>query len=648
MTVSPVQLGSRPGALRKSPVRPVKIAMVCMPFAAIERPSIQIGLLSAIANDAGHDATPLHLNVEFARELEIHSGEIAVEQYRQLSGRRYATADWFFSHETFGEHAPDPDLLLGRIDDADLPEGTTATALAAFLMKIRDHVVPQYLDRMMAEVDWRQFDVVGFTSTFQQNCPAFAMARRIKQAHPDITMLFGGSNFDAEMGREWVRGVEVIDYVIQGEADTSFVSFLDAIANKQDPIGIPGVIAKRDDAVVGAEAEVASDLRNAPIPEYDDFFERMKRYDLIPHLDLAIPFESARGCWWGAKRHCTFCGLNGQTMDFRSKPAQQVVDEVTALALKHRVLSFEAVDNIMEMEYFDHLLPELANRNRPFSLFYEVKADLSREQIKLMVASGIDSIQPGIESIHSRVLGLMRKGTRSIWNVNVLRWCRYYGVSVAWNVLWGFPGEQLDHVIEQAETLPLMHHVEPHGGGSRIWLERFSPLFVDREAFPARSVTPHSDYAQTYPTTLDYDKIAYFFDYELEGTLPDEAYAPLTAAIDEWLRLVDEGVELYLLVRDEGDRLVIRDHRTDADEIVHEVCGLPADIHRAIMDSWSTPAQLADTLAVEQPLIERALDELVQLGLVFRDGKLHLALALPEEPPELRGRVCEKPNFWAR
>ena len=35
----------------------------------------------------------------------------------------------------------------------------------------------------------------------------------------------------------------------------------------------------------------------------------------------------------------------------------------------------------------------------------------------------------------------MDKGVRAAQNVNLLRWARYYGIDVGWNILWGFPGE---------------------------------------------------------------------------------------------------------------------------------------------------------------------------------------------------------------
>jgi radical SAM superfamily enzyme YgiQ (UPF0313 family) len=46
---------------------------------------------------------------------------------------------------------------------------------------------------------------------------------------------------------------------------------------------------------------------------------------------VELLFEASRGCWWGAKHHCTFCGLNGLSMTFRSKSADRAYSEI-----KHR------------------------------------------------------------------------------------------------------------------------------------------------------------------------------------------------------------------------------------------------------------------------------------------------------------------------
>ena len=82
--------------------------------------------------------------------------------------------------------------------------------------------VPQYLDELVDGFPWDDVQVVGFTSTFQQNTASFALARRLKQKFPHLVTLFGGANFEGEMGAELVRAIEVIDFAVAGEADTAF------------------------------------------------------------------------------------------------------------------------------------------------------------------------------------------------------------------------------------------------------------------------------------------------------------------------------------------------------------------------------------------------------------------------------------------
>ena len=33
-------------------------------------------------------------------------------------------------------------------------------------------------------------------------------------------------------------------------------------------------------------------------------------------MSPTLLIETSRGCWWGERNHCTFCGLNGSSMSF--------------------------------------------------------------------------------------------------------------------------------------------------------------------------------------------------------------------------------------------------------------------------------------------------------------------------------------------
>src|SRR5262249_20771184 len=162
--------------------------------------------------------------------------------------------------------------------------------------------------------------------------------------------------------------------------------------------------------------------------------------------------------WWGQRMHCTFCGLNGERMRFRSKSPTRVLSELASLRAEHPGLPIGVVDNILDMSYFHTVLPALAADGGALRLFYEVKANLRKEHVRLLRDAGVRDIQPGIESLSDGVLRLMRKGVSALQNIQLLKWCVELGVHPVWNVLWGFPGEDPAEYIRMARLVPLLTH----------------------------------------------------------------------------------------------------------------------------------------------------------------------------------------------
>ena len=219
--------------------------------------------------------------------------------------------------------------------------------------------------------------------------------------------------------------------------------------------------------------------------------------DLDERERTTIQFETSRGCWWGERHHCTFCGLNGATMTYRSKSSQRALDELVALTDRYPGHPVSVVDNILDHRYFKDFMPALAARRLGLELFYEVKANLKKAQVSLLRDAGVRVIQPGIESFSTRVLNLMRKGERGLHNIQLLKWCKELGVTPVWNLLWGFPGEPPEEYRAMADLLPLLTHLAPPISAMPIRLDRFSPNFDQAEALgltavePVPAVSPH-------------------------------------------------------------------------------------------------------------------------------------------------------------
>jgi len=465
---------------------------------------------------------------------------------------------------------------------------------------------------------------------------SFALARRLKERYPQLITVFGGSNVEGSMGREWVRTMPMIDYAVNGEADLSFSRFLIALAEGGDPLDVPGIVGRRESKLVWTENDEPFDrLDESPVPDYDEYFERMAALDLIEtgsRRELYLPFESARGCWWGAKRHCTFCGLNGGTMRFRAKSARRVEHEMAELVHRYRSYDLEAVDNIMEPSYIDDLFSRLAKQDWSYRIFYEVKADLTPEQLRTLRLGGIRRLQPGIESLSSHVLGLMAKGTRASTNVNLLRWCTHLGIDVGWNMIWGFPGETETDVREQIALVPQLVHLHPPGGSGRIWMERYSPIFTDRDSFPTTELRPEASLSFIYPERVALDEAAYFFDYQLERTLGDDAYLELGKRVSEWTACWSkERVKPTLALGRAPGLIQIEDQRDPTSLGTYTFEEPLASLYLATIDKPVKAEGARDILGLPYPLEEvtEALDEFCARGLMMRDGNLFLALAIP-------------------
>lgn len=393
-----------------------------MPFVSIYQPSLQIGLLKALAADAGFRAESFYFNLEFSQIM----GSRVYEQMAHHRGRMFG--DSLFSVAAFGDEAPDhlAEMLDRFADDTDaLLDDLKLTREQ--LIRIRNESVPRFIDSLLEAVDWGKFRIVGFTSTFQQNAASFALARRIKHHFPSTLVVFGRANFEGEMGKELMAKTDFIDYYFDGEADDSFPEFLRRLSSGRDSADVAGVVAKSRIASESPEGGVPGrppldHMDRLPVPDFEEYFDRSLSLGVISEESrrlVALPFESSRGCWWGQKHHCTFCGLNGSTMGFRSKSSARVRQELAVLARSYGSVRFEAVDNILDMKYFTDLLPELQQEGFNYQFFYEVKSNLTREKIKALSEGGVvhvqpGIVQPGIESLDTRVLKLMRKGITGI------------------------------------------------------------------------------------------------------------------------------------------------------------------------------------------------------------------------------------------
>lgn len=134
-----------------------------------------------------------------------------------------------------------------------------------------------------------------------------------------------------------------------------------------------------------------------------------------------MPLETSRGCWWGQKFQCKFCAFQEHAIGFRSKSLDRVLEEMEYLARNHGDMRIMFSDDIIDAGCFHTLFPELARIGAPYSIFTELKGNLTFDNLLTLHDAGVRYIQAGLEHLSDMIQRLIPKGCTAFSNIQVLR-----------------------------------------------------------------------------------------------------------------------------------------------------------------------------------------------------------------------------------
>ncbi|MGH9165002.1 MAG: RiPP maturation radical SAM C-methyltransferase, partial [Acidimicrobiales bacterium] len=387
---------------------------------------------------------------------------------------------------------------------------------------------------------------------------------------------------------------------------------------------------------------VVIDVADAVAPDHSDF---AAAYPAVEHLTGAPAnyyLEASRGCWWGERRHCVFCGIHTSAIQFRQKSAERVLAEVTDLLARHRTFRFVLADTILAKEHFAELLPQLEQlrSEHDFEYLLDVKSSLSKQEVYLLARSGCVALQLGIESLSDRLLRLMTKGNTALQQVQAIKWCAEAGMAPYYALLTHIVDERPEDYDEVLGFARYLVHLPPPRAVVPIELDRYAPYFREWQVRGFDHPRPQPWYRLMFgPDATDLEAFAYHFDgthpstdgpelverraalyrFVTEQWVPDHASTRLTYRAGRgWLRLT----------RKHGGSVERRD-----------IEGPAAALYRAcdeLRTGRDLRAQFADDLGPDQ--VDRLLGEWREQGLLVkaRGRDVHLALATDERP--LRAR----------
>ncbi|MDD5521980.1 MAG: RiPP maturation radical SAM C-methyltransferase [Kiritimatiellae bacterium] len=623
------------------------VMLVSMPYAVIEHPSLAIGLLKVQLERKGISVSAFNAFIYFAREIGLNG-----YYFFSNCSNTDLLGEWTFAEAAFPEFKPDSAAYLKTlnfpIEEAKIWEARRKATL--------------FIDQILGRVLDSHPKIIGCSSTFQQQCSSLALMRRIREEAPEIITVMGGANCEGSMGRVTHESFDWVDYVVAGEADETFPALCSQllekgrdIDRKDLPPGVLGPCDRKSGSPRNPERPLLPDMNSSVIPDFSEYFADLRASGMDRYVRPGLLIETSRGCWWGQKQHCTFCGLNGEGMRFRVKTPERARSEMALLSKQYGINRIMAVDSILDMKYFDTLLPMMAaDSNNRYLLAFETKANLKRKQVRMLAAAGIRWIQPGIESLHPDVLKLLKKGTTVCLNIELMKWAREFGVYVIWNFLVKMPGDRDEWYAEIAGWLPLISHLGPPSGASLTALryDRFSSYFQNPHEYGIE-LKPLRQYSSVFP--LPPEKMADFVYYFEDATgksgrTRSDARMPgldkINEVLTKWRDLFYKKASDTLWASFQTN-LVVLNMREEAGAVfIHDTrpIGMPTDtvlkdlaavVYQAC-DTSKTPDILVRHLqsngypAIEWKTVKPVLDDLVERKLMLSIDGRYLGLAVHE------------------
>lgn len=605
-----------------------RVALVCPPFADYRLPSGALATLAEALRSRGHEVDVFHLHVEAA-------AAIGLETYLNLmNGTSWfnQAGEWVFADPAITPGAATRDeyrAILGRgsleVDIGYLrrsDEGERWLYDELALDRVRGRLavlLKEWIGRA-----WQRYHVVGFSVAFQQLNASMRLAAAIKASAPDVRVVLGGAALEQPMGNAILRRYPWLDAVFSGYADRTFPAYVEALpAPSSRPIEHIG-------------AELALD--ELPTPDYDDYFAALRAAGLERRVDVrGVPLETSRGCWWGEKTHCVFCGFNANQMKFRQKSPERTYEQVRVLARYRKPIFL--VDNILPRNLFTGLFPRMTvdGFRFPAGGYLFTRSNLDRAQIVALRDVGATVLQPGIESLDTSVLRSMKKGTTGVKNVWLLRAAEELSLRASWSLLYGVPGEEPAAYDRMRGLLPLVAHLAAPSGAFEILMNRYSPIHEFAHELGLGGVRPARGYVAAFGGHATLGDQAYTFEYErTNGNDPRRYARDVVTEVERWIALKSRPLAPRCeVLRLFGLRILVDTRRLDLVGRSFPRVRVLDDLEWDVLEELESPVLVAtwERRFGGDPRRRRTLDDLLSGRLVLElDHRLVRLVVIRADP----------------
>ena len=352
-----------------------------------------------------------------------------------------------------------PRIQVGAITHLPL----ALLSLAAWLQTHGDYngqikILDGHVRRLTA-ADFNDARVVGITTmTGNQIQYGLEVAALARKANPDVVIVWGGIH--PSLLPEQTLDHPLVDMVVVGEGEQTFLEVVDSIFRGGALDGIPGTCTRSSDGkVIHGPQRPFIDLAQLPLPAYD-----LVNINDYPGIERQFDYQSSRGCPFrcGFCYNTVFCGRR-----YRKKPAEQVIEEMLVLQERYQISSFGLVDDefFVDRKRVEAIFDGIIASRRNFSLVASCRLDIvcgfSSTLLNKMRQAGITQLFFGAESGSSKVLKDIKKDITRDHIFEGAQRVAQAGIRPILSFMSGFPDETIDDFNQTLDTIQKLWQLHP-------------------------------------------------------------------------------------------------------------------------------------------------------------------------------------------
>lgn len=409
-----------------------------------------------------------------------------------------------------------------------------------------------FLDETAKNIIKRQARILSFYTRCDCYHLMLKVSERLK-GETNATIVFGGPQADI-VANETLHNFSYVDYVCQGEGETTIVPFFSSLLCGVPDVSVDGLVYRYDGKIV-----------NNPRPAL------LQDLDVLPDIDYSIigmngshcdarrfPIDVGRGCPFG----CSYCSTKTfWGRKYRLKSPERICNEVKLLNSRFGIRSFSFSHDMFTLERNQviSVCRLLKEQNLDVEWTCSARIDcIDEELIDCMVDAGMNRIFMGVETGSDRMQKLIHKNLKLEMVMSRLRYIHSKGIRIAVSFIVGFPEETLEDLsqtlyligeIAKLKNVQIHTHLCAFLPGtelSRCYAGKMTPMRFFSDITGTEGVKACETLIRNHP-----DVFPQFWEYSTELRTKLKEFSLF---IDLWCAI--EPVYRYLSEQFENDRLI--------------------------------------------------------------------------------------------